>query len=79
MSALHLPRANVSVTCSCSEVILAHGVKGADGKRLAVMLLPPLRSCCYNSFLTRRRGETMHISPEVFFIKDDGSAVVSSQ
>lgn len=66
MSALHLSRENVSVTCSRSEVILAHGAKRADGERLAVMLLPPLRSRCYNSFLTRRRGETTRISPEVF-------------
>lgn len=76
ISVLTLHREHVSVTCFCSEVILAHRLKGTDGKRLAVMPLQPLTSCCYNSFLTPRGGEKMHISPEVFFIKDDSSAVV---
>lgn len=47
----------VSVTGFCSEVILAHILKGTDGKCLAVMPLHPLTSWCSRSFLTVRARE----------------------
>lgn len=75
VSVMTLRREHVSVPCFSSEVILAHRVRGPDGERLAVMLLQPLTSCCYNSSLTMRGKERMDISLEAFFIKSDSTVV----
>lgn len=75
VSVMTLRREHVSIPCFSSEVILAHRLRGPDGERLAVMLLQPLTSCCYNSSLTMRGKERMDISLEVFFIKSDSTAV----